>query len=117
MCLKTPVYDCGGGHLIGCIDKSAFAVPGNIAQGIFAYGNFGRNVLRGPRLSNTDLSLFKTFSITERLRFTFRAEAFNVWNHPSFSRSEREHRSGDVRQYHVHIRGRARHAVRRKLSF
>jgi len=83
--LKTPVYDCGGGHLIGCIDKSAFAVPGNIAQGIFAYGNFGRNVLRGPRLSDTDLSLFKTFSITERLRFTFRVEAFNVWNHPSFS--------------------------------
>ena len=27
----------------------------------------------------------KTFSITERLRFTFRAEAFNVWNHPSFA--------------------------------
>jgi hypothetical protein len=36
-------------------------------------------------LSDTDLSLFKTFSITERLRFTFRVEAFNVWNHPSFS--------------------------------
>jgi hypothetical protein len=37
--LKKPVYNCGAGHLIGCIDKSAFAVPGNIAQGIFAYGN------------------------------------------------------------------------------
>jgi hypothetical protein len=83
--LKTPVYNCGAGHLIGCIDRTAFAVPGNIAQGIFAYGNMGRNVLRGPGLSNTDLSLFKTFSFAEKLRFTFRAEAFNAFNHPSFS--------------------------------
>ena len=83
--LKTPVYDCGGGHLIACIDKSAFAVPGNIAQGIFAYGSMGRNILRGPRLSDTDLSLFKTFSFTEHVKFTFRWEAFNVWNHPSFA--------------------------------
>jgi hypothetical protein len=82
--LKTPVYNCGAGHLTACIDKSAFAVPGNIAQGIFAYGSLGRNVLRGPGLSDTDLSIFKTFNFTERLRFTFRAEAFNVWNHPSF---------------------------------
>lgn len=83
--LKKPVYDCGAGRLLGCIDKSAFAVPGNIAQGIFAYGNAGKNILRGPGQSNTDLSIFKIFPIRERLRFTFRAEAFNVWNHPSFS--------------------------------
>jgi Carboxypeptidase regulatory-like domain/TonB dependent receptor-like, beta-barrel len=82
--LKTPAYNCGGGHLIACIDKSAFAVPGNIAQGFFAYGTMGRNILRGPRLSDTDLSLFKTFSFAERVKFTFRWEAFNVWNHPSF---------------------------------
>jgi hypothetical protein len=83
--LKTPVYNCGAGHLTACIDKSAFAVPGNIAQGIFAYGNSGRNILRGPHLFNTDMSIFKTFPIKERLRFTFRAEAFNVWNNPEFS--------------------------------
>jgi hypothetical protein len=83
--LKTPVYNCGAGHLTGCIDRSAFAVPGNIAQGIFAYGNAGRNILRGPHMFNTDMSLFKAFQIKERLRFTFRAEAFNVWNNPEFS--------------------------------
>lgn len=83
--LKTPVWNCGAGHLIGCIDKSAFAVPGNIAQGIFAYGNAGRNILRGPHLFNTDMSLFKSFQLKERLSFTFRAEAFNIWNNPEFS--------------------------------
>lgn len=83
--LRTPVYDCGGHRLTGCIDRSAFAVPGNIAAGIFAYGNMGRNTLRGPGLFNTDLSIFKTFALAERLRFTFRAEAFNAFNHASFS--------------------------------
>ena len=83
--LKTPAYNCGAGHLLGCIDKSAFAVPGNIAQGIFAYGNSGRDILRGPHLFDTDMSLFKTFAIRERLRFTFRVEAFNIWNNPEFS--------------------------------
>ena len=82
--LKTPVYECGAGHLLGCIDKSAFAVPGNIAQNIFAYGNAGRNILRGPHMFDTDMSLFKTFQIKERLAFTFRAEAFNIWNNPEF---------------------------------
>ena len=41
--------------------------------------------LRGPHLFNTDMSLFKMFAIKERVRFTFRAEAFNVWNNPEFS--------------------------------
>jgi hypothetical protein len=83
--VKTPVWNCGAGHLIACIDRTAFKVPGNIAQGIFAYGNAGRNILRGPHLFNTDMSLFKSFKITERVKFTFRAEAFNVWNNPEFS--------------------------------
>ena len=83
--LKKPVYDCGAGRLTACIDPTAFAVPGNIAQGIFAYGTMGRGVMRGPHLFNTDMSLHKNFQIKERLRFTFRAEAFNVWNNPEFS--------------------------------
>ena len=83
--LRTPTYDCGGHRLTGCIDRAAFAVPGNIAAGIFAYGNMGRNTLRGPGLFNTDLSVFKTFALAERLRFTFRAEAFNAFNHASFN--------------------------------
>lgn len=31
------------------------------------------------------MSLFKTFAIRERLRVTFRVEAFNIWNSPEFS--------------------------------
>jgi len=43
------------------------------------------NHLRGPGLDNTDFSLFKEFNPLEKLKAQFRAEAFNVFNHPEFS--------------------------------
>ncbi len=46
-----------------------------------AFGNLTRNSFRGPHLFNTDLSLFKNFKVTEKLRGQFRAESFNFWNH------------------------------------
>jgi outer membrane receptor protein involved in Fe transport len=50
------------------------------------YGNVGRNVLEGPGLLATDLSLFKTlFNIEGRLKGQFRAEAFNVLNRANFA--------------------------------
>ena len=45
-----------------------------------SFGNVGRNPLTGPSFFDTDLSLFKNFSITERFRGQFRAEAFNLFN-------------------------------------
>jgi hypothetical protein len=44
-----------------------------------------RNNLRGPHYSNVDLALDKHFPIRERYIIEFRAEAFNVFNHPSFA--------------------------------
>jgi hypothetical protein len=40
--------------------------------------------LRGPGYFSTDLSLFKQFHVVERLNAEFRAEAFNIFNHPEF---------------------------------
>lgn len=48
------------------------------------FGNAGRNIARGPALANIDLSLLKSFRLTERHSIQFRAEAFNVANHPNF---------------------------------
>ena len=36
--------------------------------------------MRGPSLLDADLSIFKNFSITERVRGEFRAEMFNAFN-------------------------------------
>ena len=61
-------------------DPSAFIqpLPGT-------YGNAGRNILQGPRLSETDLSLAKKFAFTERVALQFRAEFFNLFNHTNFN--------------------------------
>jgi hypothetical protein len=48
------------------------------------WGNVGRETLTGPGLANLDLSLFKTMRITERANLQFRAEFFNLLNHPNF---------------------------------
>lgn len=43
-------------------------------------GNAGRNTLLGPGWFNTDASFLKNFSVTEKVRAQFRAEAFNLFN-------------------------------------
>lgn len=48
-------------------------------------GNLGRNVFHGPHAINFDLSIFKSFPITERQKVEFRAEMFNIANTPQFS--------------------------------
>lgn len=58
----------------------AFGMP---AQ--FTYGNSGRNVLRGDNLMQVDVSLLKQFPISETKRVEFRAEFFNIGNHPVFA--------------------------------
>jgi Carboxypeptidase regulatory-like domain/TonB dependent receptor len=48
------------------------------------FGNAGRNIARGPSYTNVDVSLLRTFQVTDGLRLQFRAESFNVANHPNF---------------------------------
>jgi hypothetical protein len=50
-----------------------------------SYGNSRRNIWRDAGFRNWDLSVTKTQKIKERLSAQFRAEFFNVLNHPIFS--------------------------------
>jgi predicted heme/steroid binding protein len=43
-----------------------------------------RNLIYQPGYQNWNMGLFKTIPVNERLRFQFRAEAYNVWNHPNW---------------------------------
>jgi hypothetical protein len=63
----------------GWFNPAAYAVP---TPGTF--GNNGRNTLRGPILTDMNLSLGKTFSIFEKAKLQMRADAQNALNHPSF---------------------------------
>jgi hypothetical protein len=49
------------------------------------FGNVGRNTMRGPGQVNLDLSLFRTFKLTQTVDLQFRAEAFNATNTPHFN--------------------------------
>jgi len=61
-------------------NTAAFAAPAN-----YTYGNSAYNLLWGPRYQNWDMSLAKKTSIVERVNLELRMDAFNVFNHPSFS--------------------------------
>jgi hypothetical protein len=53
-----------------------------VAPGYF--GTLGKNTVSGPRLIKMDFSLFKRFDISESKNVQFRAEFFNLPNHPNF---------------------------------
>jgi hypothetical protein len=48
-------------------------------------GNVSRSTFRGPKFSKFDFSILKRFPITERYRFTIRADFFNLFNTVNFS--------------------------------
>jgi hypothetical protein len=61
-------------------NPAAFAIP---AAG--TYGSAGRNILRASGLNQFDVALHKTVKASERFSVQFRAELFNVYNHPNFA--------------------------------
>ena len=70
-------------------NTSAFVTPPVYydAQGAYSIpGDEGRNVITGPGLASWDSSLERHFRLSERLSTVFRAEFFNLPNHPNFDR-------------------------------
>jgi hypothetical protein len=61
------------------INPAAFAMP---APG--TYGNLGRNALRGPGISQLDLTISKKFWVKETMNLEFRAECYNILNSPVY---------------------------------
>jgi outer membrane receptor protein involved in Fe transport len=64
----------------GYLNPLAFQQP---ADGTF--GNLQRNSIYGPHYTNVDLSLNKTTPINEHMNVQFRAEFFNIFNHPNYA--------------------------------
>ncbi len=67
-----------------CLTTSQFA-PSYAASGVLSgFGTAGRNSLRGPNFFDVDMALMKEVAITERVRFSFGAQAYNLFNRPNF---------------------------------
>jgi hypothetical protein len=86
------VFNCARPNVVGnpngtpCIAGTIFntcAFVPNTVEGTF--GDAGRNIIRGPGLHNWDLSFIKQFPVREQMHFEFRAELFNIWNHPNLT--------------------------------
>ena len=65
-----------GGRIL---NRAAFSVPLPNQQ-----GSLGRNVIRALPAWQIDLALRRQFKLTEGFSLQFRAEAFNIFNHPNF---------------------------------
>ena len=75
----------GTGKVDSCTAQRCFNIADFRVPAPFTIGNAGRNILRGPALTNLDFSIFKNFYFTERVSLQFRAEAFNALNHTEFN--------------------------------
>jgi hypothetical protein len=60
---------------IGCFTNPAFGT----------YGTTGRNILTQPGINNWDMGIGKSFALAERLRFVFKMDAFNAFNHHQYA--------------------------------
>ena len=78
--LSNPILPKGDRDFFHNFRTDVFAPPT-----LGTFGNAARTVVRGPGVNNFDLSLFKEFPIREQMRFQFRAEAYNAFNHTQFS--------------------------------
>ncbi len=72
----------------GWFNPAAFAEPGQVANVrgtlLTRFGTLARRAGRGPGIKNMDFSIFRNFSIREKMNLQFRAEAFNLTNTPAF---------------------------------
>jgi hypothetical protein len=69
-------------NLFGCYaNGSSVMIPPPLGQ----FGNMGRNMFEDTGFRNFDFSVAKNFHFGETKRLQFRAEFFNIFNHPNFA--------------------------------
>jgi len=87
-CGGTVAFNCSRPNVVGnpngkpCVAGTFFntcAFASNTTPNTF--GDEGRNSVRGPGYQTWDMSILKTFPMNEGMRFEFRADFFNMWNH------------------------------------
>jgi hypothetical protein len=79
---------CPGHQTLNCwFNQAAFATPA-LAPGqsnAHLFGDARRAALRGPDMVNFNFAASKNFQMGERFGLVFRAELFNIFNHPNFN--------------------------------
>jgi hypothetical protein len=69
-------------NLFGCYAQgNSIMIP----PALGTFGNMGRNIFPDSGFKNVDFSLAKNWHLGEHFRAQFRAEFFNIFNHPNFA--------------------------------
>jgi hypothetical protein len=99
--------DVIGPIAVRIVHGSACSVVGQAACGVITgnfsapaagqAGNVGRNSIYGPGYHTWDMGMMKDFKMTERAKFEFRADVFNLLNHPQFTNSSYDTNFSDVK--------------------
>lgn len=66
-----------------CTFTGTFSIPTT------TLGNLGRNSIVGPGFTDVDLGIIKNTKLTERINVQFRADAFDLLNHPNYGQPAR----------------------------
>jgi hypothetical protein len=78
----TPGASTSSLSSFGCYAKgNSIMIPPSLGQ----FGNMSRNTFRDSGFRNLDLSIAKNWHLGERVHAQFRAEFFNILNHPNFA--------------------------------
>ena len=67
-----------------CVPGTFFNTCAFVDPAYGSFGDVGQNTVRGPGLQSWDMSFQKDLPVGEHRRFQFRAEMFNIFNHPNF---------------------------------
>jgi len=76
----VPIFPAGTRDPSLWFNPAAFVVaaPGH-------FGNAGKGIISGPNLIDLDAAVMRNFRLSERFNLQFRAEGFNLPNHPNFA--------------------------------
>ena len=82
--VQSSVHHAGRPLYLPNPSPSGYLNPAAFIRQATGFGNAGRNILTAPGFEDIDFSIAKTTTIKERAALQFRAEAFNLFNHPNF---------------------------------
>jgi hypothetical protein len=70
---------------VSVVDPTTGACTGGDSVTNCQFGDSGRNTVRGPHFTDSDIYVTKTIPIKEGISFRFDAQMFNAYNHPNFA--------------------------------
>ena len=70
---------------VSVVDPATGACTGGDSPTNCQFGNSGRNSVRGPHYTGSDIYISKTFPVREGVTLRLDAQMFNAFNHPNFA--------------------------------